>query len=1075
MGLDPRGDALKNHRAACENCSELELVYQTVPIGLCVLDRDLKFVRVNERLAAISGRSVLEHLGRTVDEVMPELARKITSDLRGVVASGNALMDREVIVKIHADEGAESCLSMSCYPLKAEDGTVFGISVLVEDVSERTRIQAGIISAKKDWEQTFDAVPDLIALLDDRQRIVRVNKTMADRLGGRPDKFIGLFCHELLHGGGETPTACPRALVIADGKPHAAEMYIERLGGYFQVTVVPLKEHAGRMSGCVHVAHDLSSRMQAEEALRESEARLRAAIESIPFDFFLIDQNGRYVMQNATCKEHWGEIIGKRPEDVAPDEETLTLWRENNRRAFAGDIVKGEVDLQPRGEDGFYYNIVSPVYERDQIKSILGVNIDITARRRAEIDLWERYEFETLIAELSAEFVSLTSVEVDAAIERSLKRLVDYLGVGRSAIMQFADDQSQLRVTHSYTVEGVTPPSLIDLGENLPWFTAALRQGAVLKSSGLDDISGEAEDEMDYLRRAGVKAALTIPLLVGGDVIGGLSFFAFKSGRSWPDDLIKKLRLIGEIFANAVARRRQEDILAERLRFEKLIADLSAGFVRLPVADVDVEIERGLETLVTFLGVDRAVLWQRGDMDSRLLATHCYALSGVPAVSGLIMEEQLPLTAARMHQGKISHVRDTTEIPSDAGAERRYFKQFGVKSGLAMPMIVGENFLGALTLVSLQAEQTWPVSMVQRLMLVGSIFANALIRQKAEQSLARAFLEIEQLKEKLEAECYYLREEIKLDHNFGNIIGQSRLLGDVLLKVERVAPTDTSALILGETGSGKELIARAIHGASRRRERPLVKVNCAALPPDLIESELFGHEKGAYTGALSRQLGRFEVANHATIFLDEIGELPLKLQAKLLRVLQDGEFERLGSPQTIKVDVRVIAATNRDLAREVKEGRFREDLWYRLNVYPIQVPPLRERTEDIPLLTRYFVDRFAKRQGKVIETIPQGVVETLKAYGWPGNVRELENVIERAVISSDGPQLRLAERLDALTRRQGLPSGRKSLMEMERHHIEQTLAEAGGKIEGPGGAAELLALNPSTLRARMRKLGIRRK
>ena len=344
-------------------------------------------------------------------------------------------------------------------------------------------------------------------------------------------------------------------------------------------------------------------------------------------------------------------------------------------------------------------------------------------------------------------------------------------------------------------------------------------------------------------------------------------------------------------------------------------------------------------------------------------------------------------------------------------------------------------------------------------------------RKQAELNLKAALSEIQELKEKLEVERAYLQEEIKSQYNHENIIGQSNALNYIFYKVEQITPTDTTVLILGETGTGKELVARAIHGLSPRKDRALVKVNCATLPANLIESELFGHEKGAFTGAHARQLGRFEVANGATLFLDEIGELPLELQPKLLRVIQDGEFERLGSTGTIKVDVRLIAATNRNLEAEVSKGRFREDLWYRLNIFPITVPPLRERMEDIALLVDFFVDKITKRLGKSIETIPISVMNALKDYQWPGNVRELENVLERAVINSSGPKLHLVDELKKPSK--DLSTAKKTLNEVERDYIVRVLEQTNWKVSGQNGAAEILGLDRSTLRARIRKLGIR--
>jgi len=345
--------------------------------------------------------------------------------------------------------------------------------------------------------------------------------------------------------------------------------------------------------------------------------------------------------------------------------------------------------------------------------------------------------------------------------------------------------------------------------------------------------------------------------------------------------------------------------------------------------------------------------------------------------------------------------------------------------------------------------------------------------KQAEEELRRALGEIQELKGRLEAENAYLRQEITAGDSHEGVIGESPGIRRALAQAEQVASTRATVLVLGETGVGKELIARAIHRLSPRQGRPMVKVNCAGLPSGLVESELFGREKGAYTGALTRQAGRFEVADKSTIFLDEVGELPLELQAKLLRVLQDGEFERLGSAATIKVDVRVIAATNRDLAREVRAGRFREDLYYRLNVFPIHVPLLRERPDDIPLLVWAFVREFEATMGKRIESIPRKALESLVRYSWPGNVRELRNVVERAMIVSSGPVLSLEVPAGAAS-----PSpedaGSPRLEDVERRHIVAVLERTRWRIRGPGGAASVLGLKPTTLEARMAKLGITR-
>ena len=344
---------------------------------------------------------------------------------------------------------------------------------------------------------------------------------------------------------------------------------------------------------------------------------------------------------------------------------------------------------------------------------------------------------------------------------------------------------------------------------------------------------------------------------------------------------------------------------------------------------------------------------------------------------------------------------------------------------------------------------------------------------KAKEDLLEALVQVKQLKNRLQAENVYLQEEIKLNLNFEEIIGRSNAIKKVLSKVEQVAATDATVLIMGETGTGKELFARAIHNLSPRNDRALVKVNCAALQQSLIESELFGHEKGSFTGAFSQRIGRFELANNGAIFLDEVGDLTLELQSKLLRVIQEGEFERLGGSRTIKVNVRVIAATHKDLEKAIKTGEFRQDLYYRLNVFPIILPPLRKRRKDIPFLTKHFVEKYSVVLGKTIDSIPQKVMDALQAYPWPGNVRELENITERAVIMTHSSTLQLDESI-VRALKNGSPEATVSvtLEEMQRNHILNTLKETNWRIEGKFGAAERLGINASTLRSRIRKLSI---
>jgi formate hydrogenlyase transcriptional activator len=389
----------------------------------------------------------------------------------------------------------------------------------------------------------------------------------------------------------------------------------------------------------------------------------------------------------------------------------------------------------------------------------------------------------------------------------------------------------------------------------------------------------------------------------------------------------------------------------------------------------------------------------------------------------------------------------------------------GFRSICALPLIVRGASIGAITVGSLTRNQYGEAD-AEFLLEVANQIAIAVDNMRSHE-------ETEALKARFEAEKVYLQEEIKTEHNFEEIIGQSAPLQQLLRKIEQVAPTDATVLIRGETGTGKELLARAVHDRSRRKDRPLVKVNCGSIPSGLVESELFGHEKGAFTGAAQRRIGRFELANGGTIFLDEVTELPIETQVKLLRVLQEGEFERVGSSQTLKVDVRVVAATNRDLQEIVRNGLFRADLYYRLNVFPLEVPPLRERREDIPLLVNFFLSRFGRKLGKDLHGVSQKAMASLASYDWPGNIREIQNVIERAVVLSTGPIVNVDESM--LRSEDGIKAAAVQTLEsVERNHILRALNETGWVVHGKKGAAELLGINPSTLRSRMEKLGIKK-
>ena len=524
-----------------------------------------------------------------------------------------------------------------------------------------------------------------------------------------------------------------------------------------------------------------------------------------------------------------------------------------------------------------------------------------------------------------------------------------------------------------------------------------------------------------------------------------------------------------------MSEERSRRAVEERLRFQELISNISNKFVGLTGVEFERAIQDTLEEIGRYFNSDTVRLYRlslQGDVLKIRNQWH-NKLFTPPEEMAEIHAMKYPNLAAHYSKGGatvFSKFDDSPEWPE----MRKILKFFGTKAGVGVPLEVDSSGVDVFAMDKVQSEHVWPEDIVEQSKAIGKVILSAMLRREAEVKLHDSYDEIKLLKERLEVENIYLRDQISVQSTHKDIIGKSDAMKYVLYKIKQVAPSDATVLILGETGTGKELVAEAIHSESSRRNRSLVKVNCAALPSNLIESELFGREKGAFTGSQARQMGRFELADKGTIFLDEVGELPLELQPKLLRAIQSGEFERLGSPHTVKIDVRIIASTNRDLIDEVKKGQFREDLYYRLNVFPVTVPPLRERKEDIPMIVTYFLNKFAKKMGKKIERVPYDVIKALQGYNWPGNVRELENIIERSMITSPNSTLHLADKLETSETADHGTSQSKDLSEVERDHILQILDQTRWKIEGKKGAAEILNLNPSTLRTRMRKLGIKR-
>jgi len=465
-----------------------------------------------------------------------------------------------------------------------------------------------------------------------------------------------------------------------------------------------------------------------------------------------------------------------------------------------------------------------------------------------------------------------------------------------------------------------------------------------------------------------------------------------------------------------------------------------------------------------------AILWRNSAGEDIVVPTHYWVRPPNPSPEALPIAS-IPFVIARLEAGESYWFSHTSDVPDPV--DRETFQRFGVRSAAVIPLASEgeERVVAGLIFSSTTREQQWAAATIERLHLVAGVMSQAFARRASYVALQKALDEIRQLRDRLAAENVELRREVKIVRTSQPIVSESAAIQRTLAQVQQVAPTPATVLLLGETGAGKEVIAQAIHDLSPRHQRQMIRVSCAAIPTALIESELFGRERGAYTGALSRQIGRFEAANQSTLFLDEIGDLSAEVQIKLLRVLQERVIERLGSTQPIKVDVRIIAATNRNLDEAVRDKTFRQDLFYRLNVFPVVVPPLRERVEDVPGLVWSFVDEFSRLFGKPIESISSDSMRALERYPWPGNVRELRNVVERAVIVATGRQLVIPAPHSAMP----VPQTAMKLSELEAEHIRAVLDGTSWRVRGPGGAAQRLGLKPTTLESRMARLGLTRK
>jgi formate hydrogenlyase transcriptional activator len=660
--------------------------------------------------------------------------------------------------------------------------------------------------------------------------------------------------------------------------------------------------------------------------------------------------------------------------------------------------------------------------------------------------------FEALLWDLALRFVDTPAEQVDAAIRDAQRQLCEALDLDRSVLWQTApDDETELRLTHVYErrdapiaidertgsarigeslafpLMGVEPfPAATSAKDSYPWILPRLRAGLTSAISSIDDLPAGAAIDARVLRQSGTVSTVIVPLKAESGLLGCVTFASTTTVRAWSAGLIRRFELVAQVFARALnAKRVQRSARADEARLSMAAAAAGAG------------------------------LWEYDIATGRVHATEvAQRLLGVEGVENLTVERIL----------SIVHPEDRDAYAARLAWFRDHADTYSQEYRLLLPD-------GTIRWIRSQgaAFTSRPGEPPDRVFGASTDITE---RRRTEEQLRQALADLQTARDQLQHENLSLRDEAQRRGATALVVGTSPAIRTALTLADQVAPTGATVLLLGETGTGKERFANYIHAHSPRHARTIVRVNCAAIPSTLIESELFGREKGAYTGALSRQIGRFEMASGSTIFLDEIGDLPPEVQVKLLRVIEERRVERLGNPRPVDVDVRIIAATHRDLRAEVAGSRFREDLYYRLNVFPIALPPLRERLEDIPLLARALVDELAKTSGRRFESLSQASLEELRRYPWPGNIRELRNLIERAMITCVPPTLRIT--LPLLPQESRAPLPGTSLKDVERAHILDVLGRTGWRIRGAHGAAAILGVPPTTLEHRMKRLGISR-
>ena len=1032
-------------------------------------------------------------LGYTVEEwfASPGMGLRIThdDDRERVANKTNEILESkkkgELEFRWMAKDGRVVWVAAHVTPILDHSGTVVGMRGSMLDISAQKTAEEASRGSEERNRAILKAIPDLMFLQSRDGTYLDYNANYKSDLLVPPEKFLGKTMYDVLPP--ELADQFRKKFDDAwEGGPQIFDYSLVMPEGlrWFEARIVRSGDNF------LSIVREISERKSIEETLSQNRAQLNGIIESAMDAIITIDARRHVVMFNAAAEKMFScsgaEAIGQ------PIDHFVT-------QPLMGPNFD-QFGFRPSGER---FPIEASVSHTDLNGHTLTTLIlrDVTERKRAEEALRQSEEHFSKAFRANPQPMSLTTLDTGRYIDVN-ESFVAMSGYTREQVIGRTSLELGIWETPERRAEFVS--ALMQTGSVRNLETRFRTKGGeirtLLSSSELLEISGELcliVASSDITERMAAQLAIresenrfrtlanSSPVLIWVNGLDGCEFvnrsYLEFVGRSmeevmrmdWstaihPDDVDRYLGSYKLAFANQAA-------FEAPFRFRRADGEYrwfkSVGLPRFTSDGSFIGYVGSSLDITDIKNVEEAL--RESEARFRYMADHAPVMiwvSGADRKSTYFNKNWLEFTGRSLEE----------EIGGGWQTGLHAEDQSSCKQTFELAFEKKESFRIEYRLRRADGVYRWVLdcgaprfsSDGEFLGFIGSCI-DITERKESEDALQKAHHELSELKNELEAENIYLHAKLQLGEPFGEIVGQSEAIKYVHFKTGQVAPTDSTVLITGETGTGKELVARAIHSASKRSTQPLIKVNCAALSPTLIESELFGHEKGAFTGAGARKIGRFELADGGTIFLDEIGELPLESQVKLLRVIQEAEIERVGGTKTLKIDVRIIAATNRDLKAEVEKGTFRQDLWYRLNVFPITVPPLSQRREDIPLLIEHFVEKSAKKFNKTIKSVPTKTMQRLKAHSWPGNIRELANIIERAVIHSQGNVLQLADRFDEPLN--GVAESPVSLEKVERDYIVRTLENTGWRIEGPHGAARVLGLNPSTLRTRMAKLQIQRR